>query len=99
MKKDIIKKPLITEKTTKLMETKNVYVFNVDVKANKSQIAEAIKDLYGVTVLDVKVISIPGKLKTSWVNRRKTYESKKRKKALVKLSEKDTLKLYEGGSK
>jgi len=99
MKKDIVKKPLITEKSNKMMETQNKYVFYVDRTATKGQIAEAVKETYGVTVLDVNVVRVPGKNKTSWVNRKKVFHSKDRKKAIVKLSEKDTLKLYEGNSK
>ena len=77
----ILCSPHVTEKTT-AAEKENKYVFKVLPRANKSEIKKAIEGLYGVNVIDVKIINIPkrkrklGKQK-GW---RKGY-----KKAIVKI--------------
>ena len=77
----ILCSPHVTEKTT-AAEKENKYVFKVLPRANKSEIKKAIEGLYGVDVIDVKIINIPkrkrklGKQK-GW---RKGY-----KKAIVKI--------------
>ena len=54
----ILKVPHISEKATDLVE-KNQYVFNVSLEANKQEIKQAIKEIYGVDVVRVNVINIP----------------------------------------
>ena len=49
--RDIIKAPIITEKTANLSENLNRYTFSVDVKANKTQIKQAIEAIFNVKVL------------------------------------------------
>jgi len=53
---DIIKRPIVTEKSTKLSE-QNKYTFEVDKKANKIQIKEAIEAIFDVKVKKVNVIN------------------------------------------
>lgn len=79
----ILKAPHITEKAT-FLAAKNQYVFKVFPKANKTEIKKAIKSVYGVDVLDVKIINIPKKRKrlgkfSGW---KKGY-----KKAIVKIKQ------------
>ncbi|XOB46215.1 MAG: 50S ribosomal protein L23 [Candidatus Nealsonbacteria bacterium] len=79
----ILKAPHITEKATDLTK-KNQYTFKVFLDSNKTEIKKAVKQLYGVDVLSVKIIKIPKKRrrlgKTSgWT---KAY-----KKAIVKIKE------------
>lgn len=50
----------VTEKATGL-EAENKYVFNVSPKANKSEIKKAVQNLYGVNVVNVRIINIPRK--------------------------------------
>lgn len=60
----IIKNPLVTEKTTRLMEENNTLTFEVDIDANKPQIKEAVRKRYEVEVNDVNtMISSKGKKK------------------------------------
>jgi len=56
----IIKKTLITEKTTIAKDEANKYFFAVDRRANKIEIGAAVEKLFKVKVLDVAVISILG---------------------------------------
>jgi len=79
----ILKSPHITEKATDLAQI-NQYVFRVWPRANKPEIKKAIEGLYGVDVLDVKIINIPRKMRrlgriSGW---RKKY-----KKAIIKIKE------------
>ena len=60
--RDIIKAPIITEKTTALNEN-NVVTFSVDVKANKTQIKQAIEEIFNVKVESVNVINVLPKKK------------------------------------
>ena len=54
----VLKVPHISEKATDLVE-KNQYVFNVSTGANKQEIKQAVKEIYGVDVVSVNVINIP----------------------------------------
>ncbi|MCX8084337.1 MAG: 50S ribosomal protein L23 [Calditerrivibrio sp.] len=60
---DIIKRPLITEKAVDLKEKQNQVVFEVDPRANKIQIKEAVEKLFNVKVKDVRTMSVKGKVK------------------------------------
>ena len=59
----IIKKPLITEKSTNLQDRENKYVFQVDYRANKVEIREAVERLFNVKVKAVNTMRRKGKFK------------------------------------
>jgi large subunit ribosomal protein L23 len=80
---DIIRKPIITEKSMNEMANKK-YTFIVDVHANKVQIRNAIEEVFGVKVEDVKTANILGKTKRVGVHVGKRADYKK---AVVKLTE------------
>jgi large subunit ribosomal protein L23 len=81
---DVIRRPIISEKSTALAEVGNRYAFEVDVKANKFEIREAVQKLFNVKVREVRTMIVHGKLKR--VGR---FENKKSnwKKALVTLAD------------
>jgi large subunit ribosomal protein L23 len=58
----VIKRPIVTEKTTKLVEM-NKYTFEVDRNANKIEIAQAVEQLFNVKVKSVNVINELAKTK------------------------------------
>ena len=58
---DIIKRPVITEKSHEMAELANQYTFEVDVRANKIQIAEAVFKIFDVDVLEVTTMIVPAK--------------------------------------
>ena len=60
---NILIKPIVTEKSTKLGEKFNRYAFRVDKDANRLQIKKAVETAYNVKVEDVNTAVIPGKLK------------------------------------
>ncbi len=91
----VIIKPIITEKMTHLGEKLNRYGFMVDRRANKLQIMQAIKDLYGVDVASVNTMIFSGKNKSRFTKsgvisgRTNTY-----KKAIVTLAKGETIDFY-----
>jgi len=92
---NIIIKPIITEKMTQMGEQLNRYGFIVDRRANKLQIKKAIKDLYGVDVVEVNTMVYSGKNKSRFTKggvitgRTNTY-----KKAIITLAEGETIDFY-----
>jgi large subunit ribosomal protein L23 len=80
--RDLIKRPIITERSTELME-EGKYVFEVDRRANKTEIRQAVEKLFGVEVAQVNTMRTPGKKKR--VGKYAGYTSE-RKKAIVKLT-------------
>lgn len=92
---EILKKPIITEKMTMLGEKRNQYAFRVDKRANKFQIRQAIKELYGIEVESVNTMRYAGKTKSRFTKagfvegRSDSY-----KKAVVTLKEGEVIDFY-----
>ena len=80
---DIIRQPLVTEKSTRGREAGGLYCFKADIRANKVQIADAVAALFGVKVADVRTSVVMGKTK-----RAGRYQGKRPdwKKAWVRLA-------------
>jgi len=81
---DIVIRPVITEQSMEDMDIKK-YVFEVAKDANKIEIAKAVEEIFGVTVIKVTTINVNGKTKRIGANPAGTTKSWK--KAVVKLSE------------
>jgi large subunit ribosomal protein L23 len=81
---EVIKRPLITEKTTALKETQRSLCFEVHRDASKPEIKKAVESLFGVKVQDVRVANVHGKVKRQgrYVGRRSDW-----KKAYVVLKQ------------
>jgi large subunit ribosomal protein L23 len=60
---EVIRRPLITEKTTALKETQRSLCFEVHRDASKPEIKKAVESLFGVKVQDVRVANVHGKVK------------------------------------
>jgi large subunit ribosomal protein L23 len=80
--RDIIKRPIITEQTSEFMANKR-YVFEVDIRANKTEIKDAIQQIFKVKVASVNTLRMPAKPKR--YGRYNGYTSEW-KKAIVQLS-------------
>ena len=74
-KHGIIKYPLTTESSMKLIEDSNTLVFIVDIKANKRQIKAAVKELYNIECEKVNTLITPRGLKKSYVRLSKDYDA------------------------
>ena len=85
---DVIRRPLVTEKTTILREDGRTLVLQVATHANKVQIRQAVEQLFGSKVADVRTTSMRGKLKRQgrFVGRRPDW-----KKAYVRLKDGEKL--------
>lgn len=90
---DIIKRPLITEKTSIQKELNNQVSFEVDRRANRIEIKRAIETIFSVRVASVKTMQVSGKVK-----RRGRIEGKRRnwKKAIVKLMPGERIDFFDG---
>ncbi|MBF4509192.1 MAG: 50S ribosomal protein L23 [Aeromicrobium sp.] len=89
---DVIIRPVVSEKSYELME-QNRYTFEVDKRAKKEQIAQAIEEIFGVRVEKVNTMNVSGK------PRRLRYNkglSRSWKKAIVTLKPGDTIDLFAG---
>lgn len=89
----IIKRPLITEKSTRLKEDANQIAFVVDPKATKIEIRQAVEKLFKVKVESVRTLNVIGKQKR--MGRHLGWKSDW-KKALVTLREGDRIEFFEG---
>jgi large subunit ribosomal protein L23 len=87
--RDIIKAPIVTEKTSDLAK-KNTVVFSVDPKANKTEIKQAIEKIFNVKVESVNTINTYAKKKRVG---RYAGRANKVKKAIVKLKEGSSIEL------
>lgn len=89
---DIILRPLITEKGSKLQSEHRTYLFEVGTTANKHQIASAVEAIFGVRVEDVRTVNVRGKYKRfgRFQGARSNW-----KKAYVKLADGDVINFYE----
>ena len=90
--RDILRRPLITEKSAYQMNLENTYLFEVGLASNKLQIKDAIERYFGVKVVDVRTLIVRGKIKRFG---RHTGKRSNWKKAYVKLAEGHSLNFFE----
>jgi large subunit ribosomal protein L23 len=88
----IIKRPLITEKSTISRDEGNKYIFEVDRRANKIEIGNAVEKIFKVKVIDVRTMNMAGKKKRMG---RIVGQKNDWKKAIVTLAEGNTIEMFE----
>ncbi len=88
--RDIIKSPIVTEKSSDLAQNKNTITFSVDPKANKVQIKQAIESIFNVKVESINTINVRPKRKKVG---KYVGQTSKVKKAIVKLKEGSSIEL------
>jgi len=92
---EILIKPILTEKAKAQQESLRRYAFKVNRRANKLEIKTAIEQFYGVNVLEVNTLVVPGKNKTRSTKSGIISGVKSGyKKALVTVAEGETIDLY-----
>lgn len=89
---DVIRRPLVTEKGTDMMAD-GKYVFEVDPRANKTQIKQAVEAMFDVKVRKVNTSRVPGKLRRRGLDVGRTREWKK---ATVTLAPGQSIEIFEG---
>jgi large subunit ribosomal protein L23 len=93
---EILRRPLVTEKTSYQSGKMNQYVFVVDESATRTQIKDAIEMLYDVNVIRINTINVPAKRGRRLRSRRMSVRKLAFKKAVVTLAEGQTLPIFEG---
>lgn len=90
---NIIKRPVITEKTSVQKETSNQVTFEVDRKANRVEISRAVEKIFNVRVAGVQTMQVKGKVKQRGriVGKRRDW-----KKAVVTLMPGERIDFFEG---
>ncbi|OGH60204.1 MAG: 50S ribosomal protein L23 [Candidatus Magasanikbacteria bacterium RIFCSPHIGHO2_01_FULL_33_34] len=88
----ILIRPLVSEKSA-VLEQMGTYAFVVDIKANKFQVKEAIREVYGVMPKKVRILNVEGK-RTSFGQR--LGKRSDWKKAFIKLPKGKTINIHEG---
>ena len=92
---EILIKPILTEKANGQQEKLRRYAFKVDRRANKLEIKSAIEQFYGVNVMEVNTLVVPGKNKSRSTKAGVVSGIKSGyKKALVTVAEGETIDLY-----
>jgi large subunit ribosomal protein L23 len=90
---DLIKRPIITEKTNLQKEAQNQVTFEVDKRSNRIEIQRAVEKIFSVRVAEVRTMHVKGKIK-----RRGRILGKRRdwKKAIVTLMPGERIEFFEG---
>ncbi len=92
----VIKKPIITEKSISGQNAQNKYFFEVHRSASKGLIKEAVENMFGIDVVDVRTSIVPGK-KRRILRTRKFTKLPAWKKAIVTVAEGQEIKLIKEG--
>jgi large subunit ribosomal protein L23 len=90
----VLRRPIVTERTTEELQPANQYAFEVDIRANKLQVKEAVEVAFGVHVKRVNVIRMPAKV--GRYGRRSVVKQSLWKKAIVTLAPGDSIQFFEG---
>lgn len=93
---DILRRPLVTEKSSYQSGSLNQYSFVVADAATRTQVKDAVETLYDVDVMRVNIINVPAKRARSLRSRRMSVRKRGFKKAIVVLAEGQTLPIFEG---
>jgi large subunit ribosomal protein L23 len=93
---DVLRRPIITEKSNYLNSDLHQYVFEVAVDSNKVLVKDAVELLFDVDVLRVNIVNVPAKRSRRARNRRVKVRRSGYKKALVTLAQGDTIAIFEG---
>jgi len=93
---DVLRRPLVTEKSNFQSTKLNQYTFEVPLSVNKAQIKEAVESLFDVSVERVNVINLPAKRTRRARSRRLKVRRSALKKAVVTLAEGQSIDVFEG---
>jgi large subunit ribosomal protein L23 len=93
---DILRRPIVTEKSNYQSSKLHQYVFEVPTSATKAQVKEAVEALFDVSVQRVNVLQVPAKRSRRGRSRRLRIRQSGIKKAVVTLAEGQTIDLFEG---
>jgi large subunit ribosomal protein L23 len=93
---DVIRRPIVTEKSSYQTGDLNQYVFEVSVEATKGLVKDAVETFFDVDVVRVNIVNVPPKRSRRWRNRRLRVRRSAYKKAIVTLAPGDRIEAFEG---
>lgn len=89
--REVIIRPIITERSFDTIEEENRYTFEVEKTANKIEIAQAVHEIFGVDVVKVNTVNVKSKPKRLGYS---TGRTRTWKKAIVKIADGDSIDIY-----
>jgi large subunit ribosomal protein L23 len=92
--RQVLIRPVVSEKSYALLAA-NKYTFRIHPDANKTQVRQAVEEIFGVRVEDVRTVNVRPKPKRRGYTSGRTREWKK---AIVQLHQDDSIELFEGTS-
>jgi len=93
---DVLRRPLVTEKSNYQLNDLHQYVFEVSRDASRKLVKDAVETLFDVTVLRVNIMNMPGKQTRRARSRRLVMRASGFKKAIVTLAPEDRIPFFEG---
>lgn len=93
---DILRRPLVTEKTNYQVNKLHQYVFEVTRDSNRTMVKDAVEQIFDVKVLNVNIINVPAKRTRRARSRRLAVRNPGYKKAIVTLAPEDSIAIFEG---
>lgn len=93
---DILRRPIITEKSNYQAGELNQYVFEVSNDATKQLVKDAVEIMFDVDVIRVNIINVPAKRSRRWRSRRIKVRRGAYKKAIVTLGPDERIDVFEG---
>ena len=91
---DVLRRPLVTEKTNAQADAANQYSFEIDRRANKMQVKDAVETAFNVSVIAVRIVNVHAK--KGRYGRLTVTKKPAWKKAIVTLAPGSTIQLFEG---
>ncbi|NLG98067.1 MAG: 50S ribosomal protein L23 [Chloroflexi bacterium] len=93
---EVLRRPLVTEKSSYQSSKLHQYVFEVPLNANRTLVKDAVEQIFDVTVLRVNIINVPAKRSRRARNRKWVITRSAYKKAIVTLAPEDRIPIFEG---
>lgn len=93
---DVLRRPIVTEKTNYMNGDLHQFVFEVTSDATKTMVKDAVETIFDVNVLKVNIINVPARRTRRARSRRVMVRRGSYKKAIVTLSPSDTIDIFEG---
>jgi len=93
---DVLRRPIVTEKTNYMNEKLHQYTFEVATDANKTLVKDAIETIFDVDVINVNIVNVPPRRTRRIRSRRVMVRRGAYKKAIITLAPDDTIDIFEG---